>query len=341
MISIIIPVYNRASLVKETVQSIYRQTYTDWELLLIDDGSTDNSLEVCQEMAVSDDKVHVFHKENGGLSSARNFGMQMANGDYISFIDSDDEISPNFLENLLLEIEKNDCDIVFCGLLRDMGNVIYRQFYKDESYSKDEYYIARYTTFATGSCCTALYKKNIITKYDITFPEERACGEDMQFIAEYIAHSSTNIITTSKCYYNYIYQDSNSITSKLYYDHYTLDVKLYHDCYDDSVDKKNFVIQTGQIYMDNLIRETVRYITYSPESFKEKIDQLNNIIRDDLTQQAIKYYKVKSKNNSRFIPFAIRCKLTLITYVAINYRINRKKYKNNNKKISSVWRSKN
>ena len=100
-ISVIVPVYNVQAYLAECVQSILNQTYSDFELLLIDDGSTDRSGAIAEELAVNDSRIQVFHKENGGLSDARNYGIGRAQGEYLTFIDSDDYIAPEYLETLV------------------------------------------------------------------------------------------------------------------------------------------------------------------------------------------------------------------------------------------------
>jgi len=105
LISIIVPVYNSSVFLHECLQSIISQTYTNLEILLVDDGSTDDSLEICKSYAEQDSRIKVFHKENGGVSSTRNFGLRVATGEYIGFVDSDDFISSEMFENLLAELE--------------------------------------------------------------------------------------------------------------------------------------------------------------------------------------------------------------------------------------------
>ena len=100
MISIIVPVYNVQDYLDRCVKSIVGQTYTDTEIILVDDGSTDNSGNMCDKWAERDQRIKVIHKENGGLSSARNAGIDKANGDYISFIDSDDYIEDSMMQTL-------------------------------------------------------------------------------------------------------------------------------------------------------------------------------------------------------------------------------------------------
>ena len=111
MISVIIPVYNVEAYLKKCVDSVLQQTYSDIEVILVDDGSTDSSGAICDEYALQDARVKVIHKENGGLSDARNQGMEVSSGDVISFIDSDDYVSHLFLEILWEAMEKGDCDV--------------------------------------------------------------------------------------------------------------------------------------------------------------------------------------------------------------------------------------
>lgn len=111
LISVIIPVYNNENCLHRCVDSILIQTYTDFELLLINDGSKDSSGSICDEYSVIDKRVHVFHKENGGASSARNIGLENAKGEWITFCDSDDFVDSDWLMNFI-ENSNGNCDLV-------------------------------------------------------------------------------------------------------------------------------------------------------------------------------------------------------------------------------------
>ncbi len=111
LISIIVPVYNVEKYLTRCIKSILRQTYNNFELLLIDDGSPDDCPALCDEWAKKDSRIKVFHKTNGGLSDARNYGIAKANSEYITFIDSDDGVSPDYLEHLYSILTKHDADI--------------------------------------------------------------------------------------------------------------------------------------------------------------------------------------------------------------------------------------
>ena len=117
-VSIIIPVYNVANYLERCVSSVCDQSFSDIEIILVDDGSKDNSGKLCDVLAQKDARIKVVHQENGGLSDARNTGLMKASGHWISFIDSDDWVEKRFLENLLKEAEKNQCEIVGCNYRR-------------------------------------------------------------------------------------------------------------------------------------------------------------------------------------------------------------------------------
>ena len=117
LISVIVPVYNVENYLPRCLDSIINQTYTNLEILLVDDGATDNSGKLCDEYAQKDNRIRVFHKENGGVSSARNMGLDNATGEYIAFVDSDDYIDKCMYEIMLNSSVQNNADIVVCGYL--------------------------------------------------------------------------------------------------------------------------------------------------------------------------------------------------------------------------------
>lgn len=128
LISVIVPIYNVEKYLDRCVDSIINQTYKNLEIILVDDGSPDNCPKMCDDYAEKDSRIKVVHKENGGLSDARNVGMEVATGEYVSFIDSDDYISLDFYETLFQTMIDNDSDIVECSVVK---------FYEDNNF--DEY----------------------------------------------------------------------------------------------------------------------------------------------------------------------------------------------------------
>lgn len=115
LLSIIVPVYNVKPYLEMCVESIMKQTYTELQIILVDDGSTDGSQTVCDELAQKDSRIAVIHKENGGPSTARNSGMEIAAGEFITFVDSDDWIEPNMYHDMITQLEKYDADMAVCS----------------------------------------------------------------------------------------------------------------------------------------------------------------------------------------------------------------------------------
>lgn len=122
LLSIIVPVYNVKPYLKKCVESIINQTYKNIQIILVDDGSTDGSQDICDEYVRKDSRIVVIHKKNGGQSTARNVGMDRAKGDYIAFVDSDDWLEPNMYYDLITQLEKYDADLVACSFYECRGD---------------------------------------------------------------------------------------------------------------------------------------------------------------------------------------------------------------------------
>ena len=121
-LSVIVPVYNTEKYLRECIDSILAQTFTDFELILVDDGSTDNSRDVCDAYGQTDGRVCVIHQKNGGVTAARKRGVEVAEGEYISFIDSDDWIDPNMFQDMLIQADLHNADMVLCDMLIERQN---------------------------------------------------------------------------------------------------------------------------------------------------------------------------------------------------------------------------
>lgn len=219
MISIIVPVYNTEKYLHRCVDSILEQTYTDFELLLINDGSTDSSGAICDEYAMRDSRVRVFHKENGGVSSARNLGLDNANGEWIAFVDSDDYVFPIWLENYEELYKKYSTDLICQGFQTDRPlNVTL----KDTTYG-----ISNIGTTIDviekllhnnilGFCWNKLFQSNIINTNKLRFRENVSLKEDEIFAIEYMKYSTTCICTDKVGYYYHVpeWQDKYNIASE-------------------------------------------------------------------------------------------------------------------------------
>lgn len=165
LISVIVPVYNAAAYIERCVKSIQNQTYTHFELILVNDGSTDNSLEICKTLASQDERVVVLDRPNGGASAARNLGLAHMHGQYVMFADSDDYVSPSYLENLHRAAKQGHYDIVQCNLEsildtdKRLETVAYRQTDVEEVTKKQALNERKYKVSVCGKIyCSHIFK---------------------------------------------------------------------------------------------------------------------------------------------------------------------------------------
>ena len=213
-ISIIVPVYKVEEYIKRSVESVLSQTYKDWELLLIDDGSPDMSGAMCDEYAAKDERIHVFHKENGGVSSARNKGLDNATGGWVTFLDSDDYIEIGTLQSLINAVETYPmADMVDYPILRDAGS---KEGEKLDSVEKTTVIpnvrdIDRYWFLTPRfESCGRLYKRE---KLDgIRFNPRLKIGEDTVFFMHYLMRCTT-IVAIPDGLYAYCYRASSAMGS--------------------------------------------------------------------------------------------------------------------------------
>ena len=215
MISVIVPVYNVQDYLNRCIESIANQTYKNIEILLVDDGSTDQSGDICDMWVLKDSRVKVIHKENGGLSSARNAGIDVASGDYLSFIDSDDYIEKLMLETMITAIKKSNKDIACCGRYVNVwGKYTKTEFClaSEKTYSKKEAIRALfYQNEIDVSACDKIYRKSIFEK--IRYPQGKI-SEDAAVIFQ-IIDNSNGVVHVGRPFYHYVYRN-NSISKSAY-----------------------------------------------------------------------------------------------------------------------------
>ena len=220
-ISVIVPVYNVECYLENMINSILAQTYTDFELLIIDDGSTDKSGEICDKFATKDSRIRVFHIPNSGVSNARNYGLLKASGEYVHFADSDDYIEPNMYAEFSEIAKKYHPDIIMCGSLqvntkRNTSTVVAP---KIETYLKDREHIIDFldglllndTKCLIHYIWNKWYRKEFLMNRKLTFSSELNLGEDYVFNCYAIKEMRT-LYMISKAYYHYFIR-GNSLVS--------------------------------------------------------------------------------------------------------------------------------
>mgnify|MGYP001228265197 CR=1 FL=1 len=205
MISIIIPIYNSEKTLRGCLDGISAQTFSDWECILVYDGSRDKSLSICQEYAGRDNRFKVYHKENGGVSSARNIGLDNAKGDFVTFCDSDDSVTPNWLEDFDVLSNK---DLIIQGYkYRKATDVEYtdKKFFEssDESLSRRELLerLLEYDNF--GYLWTRCFRRSLIEEYTLRFNTDYIVREDEDFILHFMTHVKRfKTVSTNNYLYN-------------------------------------------------------------------------------------------------------------------------------------------
>ena len=223
LVSVIVPVYNSTAYLKRCVDAILSQTYSNLEIILIDDGSTDDSLALCNEFSKSDSRVKAFHKENGGSSSARNVGIKEASGEYICFCDSDDYYEPDIIENLMkVFVEKEDAVVAQCmavcryedgtlesGPLKDSGEIVRE--------TSEEYLRELLLHLGDSSFCTKMIKADFMKRFKFN---EGRLNEDFELLV-YMAEEFDCIYTYEITGYNIILRfgsNTRNVYKNLFYD---------------------------------------------------------------------------------------------------------------------------
>ena len=218
-VSIVVPIYNRENFLDKCIKSIIEQTYKNIEILLVDDGSKDNSLDVCYKYEKLDNRIRVIHKQNGGVQSARNRGIDEAEGYYLCFVDADDYVSDKFVENFINVFDKEDVECVVCGHYRVNGN--YEITSENESmYNLDipQYESERWALYFERFACYAwnhMFKTDIVKKYNVRYDKDIIIFDDTAFTMNYLNHIHKIGFTNSNDYYYVCSHDDLTVAKRL------------------------------------------------------------------------------------------------------------------------------
>lgn len=225
LISVIIPVYNAEKTIRRTLDSIKEQTFYDFEVIMIDDGSTDTSGDICDEYTRCDKRFKVKHKQNQGVSAARQDGIDMSKGEYTIHIDPDDWVEQSMLKELYLKAVESNADMVICDFYENIGNL--QIYHKQQPSSLDSNTVLKELFQQLhGSCWNKLVRRVCYNNFDISFPSGIYYCEDLYVNAKILMHS-IKVAYLPKAYYHYV-QYNNKATLVRYYDGntYNHDIKL-------------------------------------------------------------------------------------------------------------------
>lgn len=312
MVSIIVPIYKVEAYLPECIDSVLDQTFTDFELILVDDGSPDGSGRICDAYAEKDGRIRVIHKVNGGLSDARNAGLDVAVGNYIYFLDGDDSIAPNLLETVVSYMENG----------HDLAVFTFRSFYDDGTFlppwprkkgsyqmntpeeRRDFVHKVLMQTQMGWEAWSRIFVRKIIEKYHLRFADNRKIfAEDMYFSLCYCAHIS-KIVCIDDCLYNYrqrrdsIMGQQTGRNNVVRIEQLAQEVLKHYQQWDDcKLLADHFAFLHFQIMMNQFIFQ-LQYVS-DPEQYRSDVisslinwSEIQGIIRRNMTNRSEmkKYY---------------------------------------------------
>ena len=296
LVSIVIPVYNSEKHIEKCLKSVLAQTYSNIEIIIVDDGSTDNTLNLCKKIIQNDTRVKIISINNSGVSTARNIGIKNAKGKYIQFVDSDDFIDNNMTELLVNTIEKDGVDLVVCGykaISADHVDIInlkteYRNYSID---NLADNVIAFFDTSFFNSPCNKLYVKEMITA---EFTNKYQIAEDYLFNLHYLDNISSFSIIVEPLY-NYI-ENSNSATHSIQKNRVYKQIEAYHEIsrwFDEKFHDCN-VNMYQQASFGHTIVSLVFLYAMSDMKYKTFKKMFKQILNDEEIRSCINIYKPKS-----------------------------------------------
>ena len=321
MISVIIPVYNTAKYLDRCVQSVTDQLYQDWECILVDDGSTDDSGLICDKWALQDSRIKVVHQANKGVSVARNHGIEISTGKYIAFIDSDDWVDSCYLQDLY--DNRKDCELVISGHVgeRENGNNEYCEPLATKIFALSSENIADFVHLNKKALLygpvNKLFLAKLIKDNQIQFPANCAYGEDLLFSFHYLEYVKT-IATVKKLSYHYIMRDQ-TLSRKVREDQFDNDYRLWKVRRDfmfkrclwtEEMKTVMYTYLWGQLYNGIFLFPKVRGANYS---------YLRKILSIPEIEELVQYKELISC--SAWIKNAILYRLTWVFYLYFKMKL--------------------
>lgn len=330
LISIIVPIYNVEKYLEQCIESLLNQSYKMLEIILVNDGSTDNSGILCDKFKKIDNRIKVIHKKNEGLGLARNTGMKYITGKYVTFMDSDDYADSNLIEELYRNLKENNADTSIGGFKRvkNSGEIIFKEIYDNFTYSDKEVQNILLKRMLGSSpeksdairmsVWNVLYSVDIIKKNNIVFPSEREfISEDIVFDLDYYRFSN-KVVVINTAAYNYRvndfsltrkYQTDKFIKCKILYNELLRKINLIYE--DDSaiyrLQRQFFVNIRSCIQQENIKVSKLRY--------REAIKNIRDICSDEQLQSIIRNYPInKLKIKQRIFLILIKYQFVNLLY---------------------------
>lgn len=273
-ISIVVPVYNAEKYIEATLESLVNQTLKDIEIICVNDGSSDGSLDILNKYKKKDSRIKVVSQENAGRSKARNVGLNEANSPYVMFCDSDDSFDLEMCEKMLGAIEQNGVDLAVCGI-----NMIYNAY--EEMRDSDEYYYKirfsgrrtineQIVTETNGSVCNKIFRVDKIREYGIQFPEGLGTAEDYYFYCVYMSVSDT-IFFLNKRLYNYVRREDSTMSRNFDGDRLSTDDLMVAERIFDFYKKTGFIKKHKNLFWRQWVASFWASYRYSGKRYRDQV----------------------------------------------------------------------
>lgn len=305
-ISVIVPVYKAEKYLSRCIQSILKQTFFDLELILVEDGSPDQSPAICDAFAQKDYRVKVIHQKNAGVSAARNTGLAEAKGKYITFVDSDDYINAEMYESMMEIARKYDCDLIMCDCLKEFGNQteLYshniRSGYYDRSQLEEEYFphllimpnVEYPPTISNWLCLYRFDKEN--KKY-LRYEEGIRYSEDLLFGAQMIYHANSFYYMKKQAFYYYNCINQQSATHTFAPDKWNDYVKLYWCIREKfgSCPEFDFSEQIDKVLLFFVYNAVGELLGNGKDNKKRNMEQVRKILNEPVVRDMFKRLNIQ------------------------------------------------
>lgn len=330
-VSIIVPIYNMEKYLRRSIESLQNQILREIEIILVNDGSTDNSFAICKEYQKNDKRIKIIDKPNGGVSSARNAGIEIAKGDYIGFIDPDDWIKAEMYENMYNQIIETDADVCFCNFVVEHQNKSNPQILKIDEYllKENEIFeelilnmistsnIKKDSQIIMGSVCRLLIKRELINNNNLKFDTNITYMEDLVYCVQVLLLS--NLVTINRgIYYHYIINQKSAVTS--YKENFFEKQKRVYNILTDLLYKYHFntdIFERMNKRYLNMIMNTIRNEVHldNPQKVKFKVNYIKKLCNDDKVVSIFNNFNLQSYSlNKKMFIFALKYKLAFLLF---------------------------
>lgn len=326
-VSIVVPVYNSAKYLEKIIEQLLNQTYKELEIIFVDDGSSDNSDEIIKKYEEEDKRIRYIYQDNSGPSKARNTGIDFAQGEYLTFVDSDDSVESTYIEKLYEGIVKSKADVCCCG---------YTCLERENQYTHNDYYpvkrkeqgnfLEKLFEGTGGTTWGKIYRTEIIKSNDIKFDERYRLCEDQLFALEvFLRCKIFSSIDYNGYYYNRL--NENSLVNKLNFEEWKQQLtllKVMEDVLKVNDIPKNFSEQLMIKKFQNVI------INLARNGFERKDERLFSVLKETYVQEYLKKIKIKDKYSLLYV-FPLKTKnrfLIKIVYAILSKKNDFEKNKN-------------